>query len=611
MKRKLTALFIYAFFWLLFFVFARFYFIIIHHEEATLHSFKILAGTFYHGIKLDISVTAYILAIPILVLLPSIWIKGEWYRHFVRIYTWVILIISSAIIVADAELYSYWGFRMDYTPLLYLNTPQEAAASVSTGKIIVVALTVILLTILFGLLYTRFIGKRFSSHGSMRYKVPVTLFFIILFGSLIIPVRGGFGLAPINAGSVYFNENLFVNHTAVNVVWNVGSSIFNKKPTVNPYNFGDSDRAKELTDSLTVKKGTPERVLNTTRPNILFIVLESFGNSFIGPLGGDSLTTPFLNTLIDEGIVFTNFYASGNRTDKALPAILNGYPAQPATSIIKEPKKTQSLSSLVRILNGLNYNSSFWYGGDINFANFNSFVIGSGFQKIITMEDFNPVNYNSKWGVHDHVLFEALRDSMETMKEPFLRVVLTLSSHEPFDVPMEPVFEGKSDLVKFRNSVYYADKSVGRFIEWAKTTDWWKNSLVILVADHCRRNAPDDLVFSPEIFRIPMLWIGGALGSDAKRVEKFGTQVDIPLTLLNQLGLPGEFPFAKDLLSEKSNSFAFYVYNEGFAFITDTSTVIYDHKLGAPVFTEGSGQEYAEELGKAFLQTVYEDYMKR
>jgi len=310
---------------------------------------------------------------------------------------------------------------MDYTVLLYLKTPQEAVASVSAGNIIAVCLTVIFITIVFGLFYNKLIDRLFSDSEIVRYKLQATAFFLKQLVSLIIPIRGGFGMAPINAGSVYFNENMFVNHAAVNVVWNAGSTYFSRKPPGNPYSYGDLNNSITLRDSLTVRDGIPEKVLNTTRPNILFIILESFGNAMVGPLGGDSLTTPCMNRLIREGLVFSNFYASGNRTDKTLPAILNGYPAQPAASIIKEPRKTQSLISLVKIMNGLDYKSSFWYGGDINFANFNSFVIASGFHQIITMENFNSSDYNSKWGVHDHEVFEALKDSMGRVKEPFFR----------------------------------------------------------------------------------------------------------------------------------------------------------------------------------------------
>ncbi|MBI5008054.1 MAG: LTA synthase family protein [Bacteroidia bacterium] len=321
--------------------------------------------------------------------------------------------------------------------------------------------------------------------------------------------------------------------------------------------------------------------------------------------------TPNINRYAREGILFSEFFASGTRTDKAMPAILNGYPAQPAQSIIKEPKKSQSLPSLVRILSEKGYNSSFWYGGEINFANFKSFVIGSGFRSIITKEYFDPESYNSKWGVHDHILFEALKDSMKNVKEPFLNVVLTLSSHEPFDVPMETVIKGDDNISKYKNSVYYADKTLGDFIEWAKQTDWWKNTLVIMVADHCGRVSETQPVFTTELFKIPMIWTGGAVKSGSRKIDKHGDQTDIPITVLNQLGINVVFPFGKDLLSDASNSYSFYTYNEGFGFVTDSSIYVYDHKLKNQVIKEGSGSDFAERAGKAYLQVLFDDYLKR
>jgi len=141
---------------------------------------------------------------------------------------------------------------------------------------------------------------------------------------------------------------MFLNHTAINAVWNVGTSAFTQKPVKNPYEFGDLSVAKSIVDSLTLKKGFPEKVLNTSKPDIIIIVLESFSGYLIGPLGGDSLVTPNINRYSREGILFTDFYASGTRTDKAIPAILDGYPAQPAQSIIKEPKKANLCRVLLR-----------------------------------------------------------------------------------------------------------------------------------------------------------------------------------------------------------------------------------------------------------------------
>ena len=514
----------YALFWLVYFFSARLFFILVQRKNSFDNSLSGLIGTFTHGIKLDISTTAYYLILPVLLALPWVWSGRGWYRLFIRWYSFLLIIFSSSIIVADATLYTYWGFRMDYTPFFYLKTPGEAMASGTTAQTILFFAAIIIISAFCIYIYKRLIDKFFIVSEKIKHRLVWTIAMMLLFGSLIIPMRGGFGVAPINAGSVYFSRNMFLNHAAVNAVWNVGTTAFTHKPVKNPYIFLPPDEASEIFDSLIVKRGDPVQVVKIERPNILFLVLESFSAYLVGPLGGDSLVTPNLNRYIREGLLFSEFYASGNRTDKAMPAILNGYPAQPAQSIIKEPKKSQSLPGLVKIFNELGYNSSFWYGGEIDFANFNSFVIGSGFNSIVTMDDFDPKDYNSKWGVHDHVMFKALEDSMRSVREPFFKVVLTLSSHEPFDVPMEPVFKGEDQLTKYKNSVFYADKVLGSFLDWARTTNWWDNTLVIMVADHCCRISEEVPVYSREIFRIPMVWAGGALSEKGEGSQKPGAR---------------------------------------------------------------------------------------
>jgi phosphoglycerol transferase MdoB-like AlkP superfamily enzyme len=611
MQKRLIALISYATYWLVFFFMARLFFIAMQYHSSLQNTIAGLLGTFWHGSKLDISTTGYYMILPMLFMIPGVLIEGNWLRVIIRWYSYFMIVFSSILIVSDANLYSYWGFRMDYTPMLYLKTPGEAMASVSTIKIILFLVTILCIAFVAINLYNKLIDRMFCGFERLRYRLAGVFLFMFLLGTLIIPIRGGFGVAPINAGTVYFSDKMFLNHTAINAVWNVGTSAFTQKPVKNPYVFSDLSVATSVADSLTIKSGLPEMVLNTFRPNIMLIVLESFSGYLIGPLGGDSLVTPNFNRYCNEGILFSGFYASGTRTDKAMPAILDGYPAQPAQSIIKEPKKSQSLPSLVKILIENGYHSSFWYGGEINFANFNSFVIGSGFSSIVTKNNFDPSFYNSKWGVHDHILFQTLKDSMNSVKEPFLKVILTLSSHEPFDVPMEPVFKGSDNMEKYKNSVYYTDKTLGSFLDWAKGTDWWKNTLIIMVADHAARVYSDMPNYEQKVFKIPMLWVGGALAKRGVRIEKLGGQVDIPITVLNQLGLTGNFPFAKDMLSDQSKSFAFYTYNEGFGFITDSSAVGFDLKSRTTVLVEGKDPESAERMGKAYLQVLFSDYLKR
>ena len=611
MQKRLISFICYALFWIAFFFIARLFFIFVQYHIAFQNSAGDLFGTFWHGIKLDISITGYFMLIPMLIAIPGIYFSGDWYRVFLKWYTWVLIVFSSFIIVSDANLYSYWGFRMDFTPLLYLRTPKEAMASISIFKLIVALFLVLIMSSIFIFIYNKFIDRFFRGYDRSGHILLVTLFFTLLWAALLIPIRGGFGVAPINAGAVYFSDKMFLNHTAINAVWNVGYSGFGQRPVKNPYVFGELSDAIGIVDTLTVKKGVPLSVLSSSRPNIMIILLESFSGYLIGPLGGDSLVTPNINRYSKEGILFTNFYASGTRTDKAMPAILDGYPAQPAQSIIKEPNKSQTLPSLVKVLNENGYYSSFWYGGEINFANFNSFVIGSGFHDIVTKNNFDPANFKSKWGVNDHILFESLEDSMKKVKEPFLKVILTLSSHEPYDVPMETVFSGSDVVSKYKNSVYYTDKTLGSFLDWAKGTDWWKNTLIIMVADHAARITFDMPNYKQNVFKIPMLWVGGALSKKGLRIEKFGGQVDIPTTLLDQMGLDGIFPFSKDLLSDQSKSFAFYTYNEGFGFLTDSSSVSFDLNSKTKMLSEGKDPESAEKKGKAYLQVLFDDYIKR
>ena len=213
--------------------------------------------------------------------------------------------------------------------------------------------------------------------------------------------------------------------------------------------------------------------------------------------------------------------------------------------------------------------------------------------------------------MHDHILFNALRDSMQNPQKPFLTVVLTLSSHEPFETPMETVIKGSDNMSKYKNSIYYTDKSLGEFIDWAKTTEWWKTTLVILVADHCARVSESQPIYSPEVFKIPMLWLGGALDTTGVKIAKYGDQTDIPLTVLGQLGIDAAFPFGKDLLSPESASYSFYVYNEGFGFLTDTSKYIYDHKMKSHIVKEDNGSDFTEKAGKAYLQVLFDDYLER
>lgn len=611
MKKRLIAIVIYTLYWLLFFIAARIIFLVMQFGELTSYGMGTILKTFINGFKLDLSTACYFIVLPLLLTIPDLYFTGRWYKIFLKIYSFILIILSSALVLGDGITYSYWGFRLEFFIMEYLKTPADAAASATNLQIIGFSIALLILSGIAIFICNKLINRLFSSFKRAKFPLIQVVIILLLTGSLIVPLRGGFGVAPLNAGSVYFSSSLFPNHAAINVIWNFGHTAIYRKPSKNPYSFHKPDDARRDLEYLTTDNGPIHKVLNTNRPNVLLLILESFGSSLTEIESTDSIVTPRFRELIKEGIYFTNLYAAGSRTDKAIPAIFSGYPNLPTIQVIREPKKTQSMPGIIKLLDSAGYKTSFWYGGDINFANINSFITTSGFRQKVTKEDFDPSYYNSKWGVHDEAMLNRLFDSLSTAKQPFAYSALTLSSHEPFEVPMDPVFKGKDLLSLFKNSVYYTDKSLGEFIDKAKKKAWWKNTVIIIIADHCRRNSETIPLYSGEIFRIPMLWIGGAVEQKNMKVNKYANQFDLPLTLAGQLNLKTSFPFSKDLLSAGSHSFSFYTYNDGFAFITDSATSIYDAKLRGSVYSRGTNPESAERLGKSFLQTLFDDYLKR
>ncbi|MEX2235450.1 MAG: LTA synthase family protein, partial [Cyclobacteriaceae bacterium] len=348
-------------------------------------------------------------------------------------------------------------------------------------------------------------------------------------------------------------------------------------------------------------------IWKTAKPNIILFILESFTADVIEPLGGKPGVVPNLNQLCREGILFTNFYSSGDRTDKGLISILSGYPAQPVTSIIKNPAKTQRLPYLNHYMLDLGYHTSFVYGGDIDFANFRSYLTNNRFDHITADEDFPDEDNESKWGVHDHIVFQQALHECDTASQPFFKVILSLSSHEPFDVPMVPQFAGSDAENLFINSCYYTDKCIGDFIIKAKTSPWWENTVVIFVADHGHRHPGNKEIKDKERYRIPLLMVGGAIKKDSL-VHKFANQTDLANTLLAQLSQPSPaFTFSKDILSPSSESFAMYFFNDGYGFITPEQYIIYDN-IGKQFLREEGGTPEALERTRSYEQILFTDY---
>ena len=544
----------------------------------------------------------------------SIWLPltPKRWRAFLRIYTISIATIAASIFAIDLGLYEYWGYRIDSSLILYLKSPKEAVASLSASDYIkgislfvlhIAALSATWLTII----------RRLEINPISRPKRLLTLPALLLVAALtFLAIRGGVSVAVANVSKVYFSNNQLLNHAATNPLFSLLSTLGEDEDMKPQYLFFEEEI---LDEKLSALRGDREeepntsQILNSPTPDIVLIILESFGRCFTDTRGGE--VTPTLNTLKSEGVWFENLYANSYRTDRGEVAILNGYPAQTRMSIMKYPSKSRTLPSIAASLTKAGYFTWFTYGGDLNFTDQASYMYSTGWQELCWQKDMKFDAPTSKWGYADDVVGEffanrviEITSTPQSERKPLLAGWLTLSSHEPFDVPFERFDEREL------NAVAFTDHEVGRVIDRLKSSPAWENMVVILVADHGYPYPEGTLYYSKQRHHIPMLWLGGAI-KEPMIIDDFCSQMDLAATLLSEMGIKHEeFLFSKNILSTKLPKFGYWCFNDGFGVIDSYGTTIFDCKSMSPILECDSTLRHLD-IGKSLLQATYRDIRER
>lgn len=611
MKKRIQRFFTTYFLFVLLFVLQKPIFMAYYHDLYKNSSFSDFFQVMWHGLPLDLSLAGYLTIIPGILLIASAWTESKVLYRIRQVYFGFISLLMASIFVIDMGLYDFWGFRLDATPVFYFfSSPKEALASVSTGFIITGILAILACTsLIYTLFYFTIIKEKNSIKVPYRY-VNVALVMVLLTGLLFIPIRGGFTVSTMNLSKVYFSQNQRMNHAAINPAFSFMYSMTHQTNFDKQYRFMKPEVANRLFSELVEKPNSSDSIpelLNTTRPNVILIILESFSNHIMETMGGTPNVAINMDKFTKEGVVFTNFYANSFRTDRGLVSVISGYPAQPTTSIMKYPEKTENLPSIPRSLKKAGYDLQYYYGGDADFTNMRSYLVSAGLEKIVSDKDFSLSERASKWGAHDHVLFNRFMKDLNEgkQKEPFFKILQTSSSHEPFEVP----FHKHND--KILNAFAYADSCVGDFVTRIKKTPMWKNTLIVLVPDHLGGYPSPVDQQKIEFHKIPMIFIGGAV-KEAQKIATYGSQMDLAATLLSQMKLPHkDFIFSKNLLNPSSPHFGYFAVPNVFGMITPENQLVFNCESNSIQTDEGSHKSANLEKGKAFLQKLYDDLEKR
>lgn len=608
MKKRIAYISLYFFTVLLIFILQKPLFMLYNGSIEKGFGFADYMQVMVHGASLDAATAGYLTAFPFLLVLISIWFRKFPLKKILYGYYILAAALISIIFVVDMALYTFWGFKLDASVFLYIDSPKEALASVSVGFILLRVLAILLLIALNSWVLLKITP---SVLNATRKRIAGTAGMLLLGGVLFIIIRGGVTESTSNIGQVYFSNEPFLNHSAVNPDFSLLSSMGKSQDFASEFNFFDEEKRAALFDGLypTTDGDSIIQVLNTKRPNILIILMEGFGGAFVEPLGGLPDVTPHFNRLSKEGIFFTNCYANSFRTDRGTVCTFSGYLGLPTASVMKIPAKSRTLPAIAEGLSKAGYKTDFLYGGDINFTNMKSYLLSTGYQRLTANTDFSLAEQTSNaWGVNDDITFEYLYNQLRNRKEegPWHTAFLTLSSHEPFEVPYHRLED------KIPNAFAYTDECLGKFVDRLKQTPAWKDLLVICLPDHGFYYPREGSNAMPRFYHIPLLWLGGAV-KQPMQVDKIMNQTDLAATLLGQLGLEHTaFTFSRNVLgSDYKYPFAFYSFNNGFSFRDSTGVTVFDNNSGSILFDEPEADESRLDKGKAILQTVYDDLGNR
>lgn len=561
----------------------------------------------WHALPLDATTTGYLTIVPFLLCLVSVWASSVPVRKIAVPYYAVAMFLVTLIFIGDLSLFSFWESKLDATVFIYIDSPKNAMASVSAWYVAGRIAAILILSAAMTAVLRLVTPQRMGALRTPAHRVVASLLALPVGGLLFLVIRGGVRVSTANVGSVYFSSDQFLNLSAINPSFNLLASLGQQARYEDEFNFYAESRRAQLMQGLYPKgDAATEKVLRTQRPNILVIFMESFGATMVERLGGAKGVAPNLEQLAEEGIFFSNAYASSFRTDRGTVCTFSGYPGLPTLSIMKAANIARRMPNIAASLARNGYATDFLYGGDINFTNMRGYLMAGGFQRLTSQDDFpmSARNY-SKWGVHDGLTFDRLSqmlDRRSRQKQPWFTAFLTLSSHEPFEVPFR-----KFDDDHY-NAFAYTDHCIGEFIKRFRKTRAWENTLVILLPDHGIPYPKEGERFGPRYFRIPVIWTGGAV-KGPMTVDRIMSQTDLAATLLAQLGIGhGDFEFSRNVLSaDYRRPFAFYSFVNGFGMVDSTGVSVCDNVSGRVFYDvnpKGNASRVAR--GRAILQTLYD-----
>nr|QIH44557.1 LTA synthase family protein [Vibrio ziniensis] len=543
------------------------------------------------GLRVDIASISYLLILP--ALLASL-ISGE---HFVgRIWNWVLRIWITAgiwfVVYMEAVTPPFimeYDLRPNRLFVEYLIYPKEVFGMLWSGYKFELFSCVIITFV--ALLYGWKWSKRITAniHYPRWYWRPVTAVFLV--SLCLIGARSTFDHRPLNPAMVAFSTDPLINDLALNSSYSMLFAAKQMGSEASAFKFyppmDKKDIIAQVQSSMNV---VPSVFLDPSKPtlvnhnamftgrhkNIVILLMESHGARYVKSLGGRDLS-PNIDKLMKEGWAFTRMYASGTRSVRGIEAVTTGFSPTPARSVVKLGKSQTNFFTVADLLKERKYHTQFIYGGESHFDNMKSFFLGNGFVDMQDFPTFVSPKFVGSWGASDQDLFSKADEQFalfSAQKQPFFSLVFTSSNHSPFEYPDGVIEPNDGPKQSVENAVKYADHALGEFIEKAKKSTYWNDTVFAVIADHDARTF-GSLPVPIGHFRIPAVIFGG--GIEAQLDTRLVSQIDLVPTLLSLAGIESRNPMIGHDLTKvvpKEKQRAIMQRDKNFAWMTQDNQVV-------------------------------------
>ncbi|KYN87493.1 hypothetical protein ATY36_03785 [Vibrio cidicii] len=542
------------------------------------------------GIRVDIATLSWLFILPALLaaLFPVQGIFGKIWRTLLRLWLVAGLWILVYMELATPPFIMEYDLRPNRLFVEYLIYPKEVFSMLWSGYKLELFIGLIgsVATLWFGWKWSEKVTAQ-TQQVKWRWR-PVLAVAVIILG--VLGARSSLGHRPLNPAMVAFSSDPLVNDLVLNSAYSVFFAINNMKSersAVQFYGKMDTNRVIELVKQSSAKENYLPGSLPTLnfnpathqgkKKNLVILLQESLGSRFVGGLGGLPLT-PNLDQLLKEGWSFTQMYATGTRSVRGIEAVTTGFPPTPSRAVVKLSKSQTGFFTIADLLQKQGYHTQFIYGGEAHFDNMKSFFLGNGFEQIVDEPQYDNPEFKGSWGVSDEDLYTKADQEFTRLNQqgkPFFSLVFTSSNHSPFEYPAGKIEPYDAQFNTRNNAVKYSDYALGTFFDKAKKSDYWDNTVFIIIADHDARVYGSQLV-PVEHFHIPALILGKDI--TPREDDRLANNLDMPPTLLSLIGVDATTPMiGRDLTKPlaREDERAMMQFDKNFGYLTRDNLVVF------------------------------------